>query len=161
MDFLQSFAFWLETTRLHPVMHYPWVWPTLEAIHFIGITLLLGPVLLLDLRMLGVAKQLPVGPLHRLVPWALFGFVLALITGTCFIIGSATAYLGNTALYLKIPAILLAGVNALAFYVTRTYRKVQDLGPGDDAPAPAKAIAFVSLFLWFSVITLGRMIGIL
>ena len=106
-------------------------------------------------------KQLPVGPLHRLVRWSITGFAVVLVTGTCFILGNVTAYLGNYFLYLKLPAILLAGVNALVFYLTPTYGKVAVLGPGQDAPAPASTIAVVSLFLWFSITFLGRMTGIL
>ena len=160
MEFLQSFALWLESTRLHPVMTYPWVWPTLEAIHFFGLALLLGAIIPLDLRMLGMAKQLPLGPLHQLaLPWAITGFALSLITGGLFIVGHATSYVGNTALYLKLGALLLTGVNVLVFYLT-SFRKAEAVGPGEDAPLPAKMVAAASLFLWFSVITLGRMIGI-
>ncbi|HEY4580658.1 MAG TPA: DUF6644 family protein [Candidatus Acidoferrales bacterium] len=159
-DFILSFAKWLETTTLHPVMHYRGVWPTLEAFHFVGLMLLLGTVLLLDLRMLGVAKQLPLGSLHQLVlPWALAGFGVSLITGICFIIGFATDYVGNIAFYLKLGALLLLGINALIFYVTPIHREVAAVAPGEDAPAAAKMIATISVFLWFSVIALGRLIA--
>jgi hypothetical protein len=155
-----SFAQWLESAGLRTVMHIRWMWPTLEAIHFLGLALLLGPVLMLDLRMLGVAKQFPAGPLHKFVPWSLAGFGLALITGVSFILGRPTNYVDNIFLYLKIPALLLAGTNALLFYLTRTNQRVDLLGPGEDAPLAAKIFAGASMFLWFSVIALGRMIGI-
>jgi hypothetical protein len=159
MDML-SFAQWLETFGLRGPVHIRWVWPALEAVHFLGLALLLGPVLMLDLRMLGVAKQLPAGPLHKFVPCSLAGFGLALITGVCFILGRPTNYVDNIFLYLKIPALLLAGINAGLFYLTRTNQRVQTLGPGEDAPLVAKLFAGASIFLWFSVIALGRMIGI-
>jgi Family of unknown function (DUF6644) len=160
MDPMLTFANWLESWHLRSVMHMWYMWPTLEAIHFLGLALLLGPVLLLDLRMLGMAKQLPAGPLHKFVPWSLAGFGLVLITGISFIMGRPTNYVGNIFLYLKLPTILLAGINALLFYLTKTNQRVQALGPGEDAPLVAKVFAGASLFLWFSVIALGRMIGI-
>ena len=157
---LLSFATWLESTRFSEAMTYRGVWPTVEAIHFLGLTLLLGTVVFLDLRMLGVAKQLPLGPLHQLVlPWALTGFGIMLITGTLLTVGMATNYVGNWAFYLKVFAMLLAGVNALAFYLTVS-REVEALGPGQDAPPLAKMIAGASMFLWFSVLTFGRFISL-
>jgi hypothetical protein len=160
MEFLQSFALWLESTKLSDAMIYPWVWPTVEVFHFVGLTLLLGTIIPLDLRMLGMAKQLPLGPLHQLVlPWAFAGFGISLTTGTLLVVGMATAYVGNMAFYLKLLAILLGGVNALVFYLTVS-REVESLGPGDDAPPLAKVIAGSSLFLWLSVITFGRSIAL-
>ena len=155
-----SFAEWLESFGLRGPVHIPWVWPALEAVHFLGLVLLLGPVLMLDLRMLGVAKQLPAGPLHKFVPWSLAGFGLALTTGLLFIFGRATNYVDNMFLYLKIPALFLAGLNALLFYLTKTNQRVVALGPGEDAPIVAKVFAGASILLWLSVIFLGRMIGI-
>jgi len=54
----------------------PWVWPLCETIHFIGMALLIGIVGLLDLRMVGLFKGLPVGPLERLIPWGILGFAI-------------------------------------------------------------------------------------
>jgi hypothetical protein len=64
----------------------------------------------------------------------------------------------NPWLQLKFLFIALAGLNLLAFYVTGMDRAVDRLGPGDDAPRLAKAIAFASLFLWLGVIYFGRLI---
>ena len=154
---LQSFASWLENQGFFAFAHLRGVWPTLEAFHFVGLTLLLGSVLLLDLRMLGVAKQLPCGPVHRLtLRWAFVGFGLMVVTGFLLMAGKATAFLvDNPAFYLKLLAILLAGVTALVFYFT-VHREVEAVGPGQDAAPLAKAIAGTSLFLWLSVITFGR-----
>ena len=153
---LQSIGLWLEH-YFFPLAHLRGLWPTLEAIHFVGLTLLLGSVLLLDLRMLGVAKQLPCGPVHRLtLTWAFVGFGLMAVTGFTLMAGKATAFLvDNPAFYLKMLALFLAGLNALAFYLT-VHLEVEAVGPGEDAPPLAKAIAGISLFLWFSVITFGR-----
>ena len=59
---------------------------------------------------------------------------------------------------LKLLFIAFAGLNLLLFYVTGMDRAVDDLGPGDDAPIPAKLIAAASLFFWLGVIYFGRLI---
>ena len=59
---------------------------------------------------------------------------------------------------MKFVFIALAGVNLLAFYVTGMNKKVDDLGPGANAPMLAKVIAAASLFLWLGVIYFGRLI---
>jgi hypothetical protein len=150
---------WLDSTRLSAWMVYPWVWPTLEIFHFLGLTLLMGTVVLLDLRLLGMGKGLPVGPLHQFIPWGIAGFIVNLITGLLFFVGSPTAYAYNIAFQLKMIAILLAGMNVLVFYLI-LFRKAEALGPGDDAPLAAKCVAGTSLFLWLSVIVLGRYIAL-
>ena len=138
-----------------------------ETFHFIGLCLLVGIVGLFDLRMLGVAKGLPVSALKRLLPWGVFGFVLCLVTGALFVGGIGANLYGANAydvirrdiyLQLKLIFILLAGMNLLAFYLTGAARRVDALGPGDDAPLLAKVIAGTSLFLWLGVVVLGRLI---
>ena len=156
---MDAFGAWLETTRLsHYVTGHSWVWPTCETLHFIGLALLFGNVGLLDLRLLGVAKRLPVAPLGRFIRWGVLGFVINLVTGALFFIGTPSQYLGNIAFQLKLLLIVLAGVNLVVFYVTGVGRQVEALGAGDDAPAAAKVIAATSLVLWVGVMFFGRML---
>jgi hypothetical protein len=159
METLASFARWLEGTDLsHAVTRSPWIWPGSEALHFVGLALLFGVIAALDLRMLGMAKRLALAPLHRLVPWAMFGFGLCLVTGVTFFVGEPLQYVENGVFWLKLLFIGLAGLNVLAFYGTGVYRAVENLGPGEDAPGSAKAIAAVSLVLWLGVMFWGRML---
>src|SRR5215813_9413990 len=58
-----------------------WVWPVLEDLHFLGLILLLGTIGVLNLRILGFLKQIPIAPLHRFIPWGIAGFATNLITG--------------------------------------------------------------------------------
>jgi hypothetical protein len=152
--FKTAYAFWL-------VDHFHWMWPMLETLHFIGMALLVGIVSILDLRMLGVAKGLPIAPLQRLVPWAVFGFVINLLTGLIFVSSAPGNYNTSIAFRLKVLFILLAGLNVLAFYVTGISRAVDALGPGADAPRSAKVVAGISLFLWVGVMFWGRMLPFL
>jgi hypothetical protein len=135
-----------------------WWWAFMMDLHFVGLVLVIGTVGILDLRMLGFAKQVPIGPLHRLVPWAMAGFGINLVTGVLAFTGMDQYYTYNWAFWLKMMAIMLLGLNVAAFYLTGAFESVEGLGPGDDAPPLAKFIAATSLFLWFAVITLGRYI---
>ena len=139
-----------------------WVWPVCEIFHFVGMAMLIGAVGILDMRLLGVAKGLPVAQLQRLIPWGILGFVINVITGIVFVSGDPFALpiekLNNLAFQLKSLFMLLAGINVLAFYLTGVSRSADALGAGEDAPPAAKVIAALSLFLWLGVIYFGRMI---
>jgi len=135
-----------------------WWWAFMMDLHFVGLVLLIGTVGILDLRVLGFAKQIPFGPLHRLVPWAMAGFGLNLVTGVLAFTGMDQYYTYDWAFWLKMLAIMLLGLNVAAFYLTGAFESAERMGPGDDAPPLAKFIAGTSLFLWFAVITLGRYI---
>ena len=162
MAFVQAFAVWLKATRLSEfVIHSTWVWPASETLHFIGLAMLVGVVGLMDLRMLGMAKQLPFAPLHRLLPWSIVGFVICLLTGTLFFSGDPFQYIHNWVFWVKMLFILLAGANVLAFYVSGIFQKIEHLGPGEEAPLGAKIIAATSLLLWVGVMYLGRMLPFL
>src|SRR4051812_22237961 len=153
---------WLHDTRLSFfVKKYVWVWPTCETLHFIGLAMLFGVIGILDLRMLGVAKSLPGRPLHDLLPWGIAGFIINLITGALFFAGDPGQYLHNWAFGFKMLFITLAGVNVLVFYATGVFRKIEALGPGEDAPPLAKFIGATSLFLWIGVMYWGRMLPFL
>jgi uncharacterized membrane protein len=133
-------------------------WAFMMDMHFIGLVMIIGAVGALDLRMLGFAKALPIASVHRLVPWALAGFAINVATGVLAFIGMPSYYTFDIAFWIKIFAVLLLGLNAAAFYLTDTFKLVEHLGPGEDAPPPAKIIAATSLILWLGVITLGRYI---
>jgi len=135
-----------------------WWWAFMMDLHFVGLALLIGTVGILDLRMLGFFKQLPIAPLHRLTPWAMAGFGVNTLTGILAFIGMPNYYTFDAAFWLKMLALLLLGLNAAAFYLSNAFHSVEHLGPGEDAPALAKFFAASSLVLWFAVIALGRYI---
>jgi hypothetical protein len=135
-----------------------WWWAFMMDLHFLGLVVLIGTVGALDLRILGFAKQMPVEPLHRMVPWALAGFGINVLTGLLAFIGMPEFYTLDYAFWVKMLAILLLGVNSAAFYLTGVFSRVKDLGPGEDAAVSAKLVAASSLILWFAVIILGRYI---
>jgi len=167
-DVMESFVnYWLKWPSLVEFLNtHSWGWTMCEILHFFGLTLLIGAVGMFDLRLLGVAKGLPIPPLRRLLPWGVVGFLLCVITGSVFIGGLESnvpnppydVLTTNTFLQLKLLFIFLAGMNLLTFYLTGVSRAVDLLGPGEDAPLRAKLIAGTSLFLWVGVIYFGRLI---
>ena len=135
-----------------------WVWPILEDLHFLGLILLLGSILALNLRILGFLKQLPVAPLQRFIPWGIAGFILNIITGFLFFMGMPGFYIVNVVFLVKMLTIMIAGTNLLLFYCTSAFQTLEVVGPGEDAPRFAKVIAVSAIVLWIAVIVLGRYI---
>ena len=163
MALVESLSRWLATTDLSWAARggYPWVWPACETLHFIGMALLVGIVGLLDLRMLGFVKGLPIAPLNRLLPWGIAGFVLNLMTGSIFFAGDPFQYIHNTVFWAKMLFVMLAGANVCVFYLTDLSRQVDAVKAGEDAPRAARWVAAVSLFLWIGVMYFGRMLPFL
>ncbi len=138
-----------------------WWWAFMMDMHFIGLALLIGTVGVLDLRIMGFLKQMPVAPLHRFVPWAMAGLAVNIVTGMLAFIGMPTYYTYDAAFWLKLLALMLLGLNVAVFYLTGTFEQVEHLGAGEGAPIFARLVATSSLFLWFAVIVLGRYIQVL
>lgn len=135
-----------------------WAFPFLESLHFIGMALLIGIVGAIDLRVLGIARAVPLAPLHRLLPLAFVGFGINVVTGICFVSHDPAVYLFNFSFRLKMLLILLAGLNALWFRLG-VFLDLDAWGPGIEASRLAKVISAASILLWIAVITAGRYIG--
>jgi len=135
-----------------------WAFPALQSAHFIGMTLLIGVVGLIDLRVLGLAKGLPLRPLHRFLPLAFAGFGLNLLTGIFFFCHDPYVYAFNPSFRLKMLFILLAGLNALWFQVG-FFLDLEKWGPNIEASRTAKIVSALSILLWIAVITGGRFIA--
>ena len=140
------------------ILGVPWMWPVCETLHFIGLSLLLGVVLLVDLRMLGVMKNVSFATLHRLLPWGILGFGVNVLTGMMFFVAAPEQYTQNGAFHWKIVFVLIAGANALYFTM---FDETWALGPGDDPPLTAKFAAVSALFLWVAVMYCGSMLPFL
>ena len=127
-------------------------------LHFLGLVLIIGPIGVINLRIMGFPKQIPLAPLYRLLPLAMIGLAINVTTGMCAYIGMPELYVFDAALWLKMLALLLLGLNLATFYLTNIFYRVEHLGAGENAPFSAKLVAASSLFLWFAVIILGRYI---
>ncbi len=153
-DFLYEVG---RATGIHALMNSPWGWPTVESLHFMGLSLLVGAVGLFDLRMLGLARGIPIGALHRLIPWGVGGYVVNAGTGLLFVTSAPDQYLFNPAFQIKLGLMAVAGFNVLFFY-RFVFARVRE-GEGEaHAPRSAKIAAIVSLACWTGVIVCGRLI---
>ncbi len=159
---MHTFQIWLVSAfggapAVSDLMNTAWAWPMAESLHFIGLCMLVGAIGAFDLRLLGVARRVPIAAVHWLVPWGIAGFVLNISTGLLFLLSAPDQYIYNPAFHLKLMFIAIAGINANLFYLT-SFR--QAFGPSArlDAPRRAKVIAVVSLCAWMTVIVCGRMI---
>jgi uncharacterized membrane protein len=132
-----------------------WVWPVLEALHYLGLALLLGATGVLSLRLAGFYTSLAGGPLRRFIPWALVGLALNVVTGLLFFIGMPFFYVFNLDFHFKIGAVVLAGATLL-LYSSNACRSCDTLAPGQHAPLAARLLAVASLLLWTAVIVFGR-----
>ena len=139
------------------LMRTHWAWPIAESLHFLGLCLLVGAIGSFDLRLLGVARRVPIAAMHRLIPWGLLGFAINICTGLLFLLTEPDQYIYNPSFHFKVLALAIAGLNAGLFYVT-SYRQVFGASPSLDAPRRAKVIAVVSLCAWIAVIVCGRML---
>jgi hypothetical protein len=155
---MDLFIDWIYTTRLSAFVNgYPWVWPTLESLHFCALTVLAGTVGLFDLRVLGLVKGITASALHATVRWGVIAFIVSAITGVMFISGASEQYFYNDAFRMKVVFLVLMGANAALFY-WREFARIQALGPRDDAPGSAKVIAAASLVFLVGVMLCGRML---
>ena len=137
------------------VSGHPWVWPTAETLHFIGLSLLFTVVLIVDLRLLGMARRLPFAAVYQLLPLGMLGFGLNLVTGLLFYMAALPQYIHNKAFYWKILFVVLGGINLLYFMLEDD---VWTIGSGDDAPLTSKIAAASAIFLWAAVLYCGHML---
>ena len=137
----------------------PWLWPLFKVLHFAGMALFVGGCVAFNLRLLGVARDLPVGPLRNLARWGTLGFAITAFTGLGFYAGFPNQYM-NWPFFFKMVGIVLAGVNVLLYHTTGLHRRVDRIGAGQDVPFAAKVFAVTSLTLWCGVMFIGRMLSV-
>jgi hypothetical protein len=155
---MTSFAVWLKSTPISELIrYYPWLWPICESIHFIGLALVIGIAGLFDLRLMGLLRRIPVSAAKDLMPFAIAGFAMNLVTGTIFFVGAPDQYVNNPAFWAKVLFIGIAGLNAM-FFETTLGARVLSMGPGEETPVSFKIVGFVSLLAWMGVLYWGRML---
>lgn len=136
------------------LMNTAWAWPLAESIHFIGLSLLLGSVGVLDARLLGFARRIDIAQLHTITRWGLVGFALNTLTGFAFFVSAPDQYLYNPAFQLKVLCMLFAFANVVGFY-RFAWPRLQEAG---DVSIVARCCAVISLSAWIGVIVFGRLI---
>ena len=151
----------LEATRLAgSIRNSLYLFPFLESLHVVGLTMVFGTIAVLDLRMLGIAStRRPVSRIALDVEtWALMAFVLTAATGALMFTTNATVYYYNIFFRLKMAMLVLAGANVVMFNRTAR-RSIERWNTDAKAPSSGRAAAMVSLLLWIAIIFMGRWIG--
>lgn len=129
----------------------PWAYPVLEIIHITGVALLLGNLVLLELRVFGKGQALPVADLSRLgLTLVAIGFGLAAISGSLMFATQPNELLANRAFTIKLVLLILASINAVVFHSRKSLEKLD---------GTAKALMVTSTLIWISVIACGRWIA--
>jgi hypothetical protein len=133
------------------IASHPWLYPMLESLHIVGVALLVGNLVLLELRVWGRGAELPVMPLARLaLGISVVGFCLLGATGLLMFAAAPQELLGNRFFLIKMGLVSAAGLNALAFHLRQGLQKLD---------ATARAQTVLSLGLWLVVIICGRWIA--
>jgi hypothetical protein len=161
MSFLHQFCLLLYDSHVGTTIRESTnLFPVIETVHVLGITLLVGTVAVMDLRLLGVVLK------HEkfsniassILPLVWTGFTIMFVSGFLLFWSEAAKSYGNVAFRIKLVLLLLAGLNPLIFHST-IYRTVDSWDDAPVAPVPARISAFCSLGLWAAIIVAGRAIA--
>jgi hypothetical protein len=133
------------------IASHPWLYPALEVVHIVGIALLLGSLVIVELRVWGLAPTLPMAPLARLgLTTSLAGFCLAGASGLTMFISQPAELIANRVFVIKMGLLMVAGLNAGGFHARGGLERLDRV---------ARAQTLLSLGLWLAVIMCGRWIA--
>jgi uncharacterized protein DUF6644 len=153
---MMDFFMWLESTAVADAIRTSrWMYPAIETAHYIGLSLLVGGIMLIDLRVLGFARKLPLKSMIGLLPFVWVGFIINIVSGSLLFIYGATNFGVNPAFWLKMTFMVIAGLNAFAFDLS-VKRYSYDWVAAERPPALVKTFATLSFALWLCVVTTGR-----
>lgn len=136
-----------------------WLFPTIETVHVFALVLVVGTIMTVDLRLLGLAnKERPFSQVAaEMLPWTWIAFGVAALAGVLMFSSKALTYYGNIPFRVKMLCLLLAGINMAMFHRLGTrHLKIWDHGP---PPRGARFAGGASLLLWMIIVAAGRWIG--
>jgi hypothetical protein len=157
---LEQFWDWLANTDLAFEIGATWVFPLIESIHVVAVAGVLGSIMVVDLRLLGLsARNYSIRSISReLTRWTWCAFMLAAVTGLGMFITRPGVYADNPAFQAKLFLLILAGVNVAVLH-TGAMRNIASWDNDNPAPIPAKMSAAASLVIWIGVTLAGRWTG--
>jgi hypothetical protein len=153
---------WLEGSILGHAMRNSGVWTygLVNLTHILGVSALFGSVLVLDLRLLGAWRQVPlVSVSGTTLPIARIGFVIAIVSGIGLLATKATEYIGNPFLLIKFPAIAVALINVMVIERLSGWKARAVRDPTERERRQLAIAGVVSLLSWLTAVSAGRMIG--
>jgi len=137
------------------VNNVTWAWGLCETLHFTGLSLLFGVVLLINFRLLGILKMVPFSAVHRFLPLGILGFGITMISGMLMFNGVISRYVPVGAFHIKMFLAAAGGISVL--YVT-LFDDTWNLKPGDDTALRHKIFAVATTLCWFGIAWIGRML---
>jgi hypothetical protein len=157
---LEALWGWLENLPLAMYIGESWWFPLLESIHVLSGTFLVGAILMLDLRLLGLSGRIyPVSRISReIVPWGLAAAAISVVMGLGLFITRAAHYAQNPAFRIKVVLLVLAGAN-MAWFHLRTERGIAKWDTAAKATLAGRLAGGLSLLFWAGVMLSGRWIG--
>jgi hypothetical protein len=153
---------WLEGSALGHAMRDTGVWTyaVVNLTHILGVATLFGSIVILDLRLLGLWKHIPLAAISRpTVIMAGLGLAVAIFSGSGLMATKATEYVGNPFLYIKFPAIALGLVNVWLLHRSTAWRAHKTRALSLREESQLRAMGGTSLVCWLTAISAGRMIG--
>ena len=155
-----SWLDWVGDSQLGAAMRGDlWLYPMVEVVHILGFSVLFGAVLMFDLRVLGLSKNIEVTALARhLLTWSIAALLLVVPAGLMMFSAHPHDFASNGVFILKLCLIAAAGINAALFHVG-VYRSVDRWNTAIAAPGIAKIQALFSIALWVTVILCGRLLA--
>ena len=159
---MNQFALWLASTPPSVFIqeHNAWAIPAIQSVHIVGIALVMGSVLMIDLRILGLAwtDRTLQQTASRFGPWLTGSLWLLLATGLLMVVGEPVRELVSFSFWLKMALVALGAVVAVAFQ--RALRRHDQEWEGSLVHRPSiKALAVLTFLVWVGVIFLGRLIA--
>jgi len=155
---LLSLCQWLQDTPWGTgIRESIWVFPIIESTHVLALSLSVGTIAVVDLRLFGVMmrKESVSEVTRQILPWSLVGFAIMFLTGAWLFLSQAVKAYHSTFFRIKVLCLLLAGLNAVIFQFT-VYRTMADWDRDAKPPRGARIAGIVSLLLWITVIVAGR-----
>jgi hypothetical protein len=151
----------LEATELAAALRNSvWSYPLVNAAHILGVALLVGSIVPLDLRLLGAWRSVPLAPLWLvLTRIAGVGLVLAMIFGILLFITRATEYAASNLFISKMVIVALGSANALALRMLAPAQLLESTSRQGKPPARLQLAAGISLVTWLAALIVGRLIG--
>ncbi len=136
------------------------LFPLIESVHVIGLTMVFGTIVIIDLRLLGIAStRRPFTAIASDVfKWTWMAFAVTATTGALMCVSDASTYYHSAYFRAKMALLALSGLNMLVFELTAR-RSIHAWDRNASAPASGRAVAVLSLVIWIGVIVLGRWIG--
>lgn len=153
-----AFLYWLQQTSLaRYVQEDPWGYPIVLSAHAVGMALLAGVVLMINFRVLGFGRAVPLEYLRRVMKLAFLGLILNLVSGLMLFVADATTHFANVAFRTKILLLIVGGV--LMVMLSRRIFPAAGIDYDAAQTSATRLIAGISVIVWTGVIVAGRLIA--